>query len=188
MKWILLLSGVLFISGCGLRQREIALNQKMNELKQREQELALKEQSLALKEKQLNDQKKTIDSTTSLVNDSLYREHQKIPGAWNVDMQCIETNCPGSAVGDVKSEEWDFKFENNIVIIRAKSRDQLVRTYTGSYQGNVLKLEVQQDSAETNAKIVVRLQKTNEKEMQGEREITQASGCHILYSLRLKKQ
>jgi hypothetical protein len=34
----------------------------------------------------------------------------------------------------------------------------------------------------------VRLQQTKEKEMTGEREITQASGCRILYSLRLKKQ
>lgn len=188
MKWIFLLSAILFLTGCGLREREMQINKKMKELNQKEQELALKEQSLAIKEQQLNDQKKSIDSTTNIVNDSLYREHQKIRGAWTVDMQCTETNCAGSAVGDIKTEQWDFKFQQNLVIVTAMSRDQLVRTYAGSYQGNLLKLDVQQDSAETNAKIVVRLQQTNEKEMQGEREITQANGCRILYSLKLKKQ
>ena len=188
MKWIFLLAGVIFISGCGLRQREIELDKKMNELNQKEQELTLKEQSLAIKEQQLNERKKLIDSTTSVVNDSMYHEHQKITGTWMVDMQCTETSCPGSAVGDIKSEQWDFSFQGNTVIVSAMSHDKLLRTYTGSYVENLLKLNVQQDSAETNAAIVVRLQQKNEKEMEGEREIIQASGCHILYSLRLKKQ
>jgi hypothetical protein len=188
MKWIFLLTGMIFISGCGLRQREIELDKKMNELNQKEQELNLKEQSLAIEEQQLNKRKKSIDSTTSIVNDSLYQEHQKIPGTWMVEMQCTETNCPGSAVGDIKSEQWDFSFQGNTVIVSAMSRERLLRTYTGSYVGNFLRLTVQQDSAETNAAIVVRLQQKNEKEMEGEREIIQSSGCHILYSLRLKKQ
>lgn len=188
MKWIFLLSAILFITGCGLRQREMQINKKMKELNQKEQELALKEQTLAIKEQQLNDQKKSIDSTTSIVNDSLYLEHRKIPGAWIVDMQCTETNCPGSAVGDIKTEQWDFKFQNNTVIASAKSNNQLVRVYSGSYFGNLLKLTVQQDSIETSAKINVRLTQTKDREMEGEREIIQANGCHILYSLRLKKQ
>jgi hypothetical protein len=188
MKWIFLLSGVIFLSGCGLRQKQLELNKKMAELNMKEHELALKEQSLAIKEQELNDQKKSIDSTSNVVADSLYREHQKIPGIWLVDMQCTETNCPGSAVGDIKSEQWDFKFQHNIVIVAAMNRNQLLRIYTGTYQGDLLKLEVQQDSTESNAKIVVTLQQTSEKEMEGEREIIQASGCHILYSLKLKKQ
>jgi hypothetical protein len=51
-----------------------------------------------------------------------------------------------------------------------------------------LKLAVQQDSTDASAKIIVRLQQTKDKEMTGDREITQANGCRILYSLRLKKQ
>ena len=105
-----------------------------------------------------------------------------------VEMQCTETNCPGSAVGDVKNEQWDFKFQNNMVIASAMSNNQLVRVYTGDYVGNTLKLSVQQDSTDASAKIIVRLQQTKDKEMTGDREITQANGCRILYSLRLKKQ
>jgi hypothetical protein len=188
MKWIFLLAGIVFASGCGLRQREMELNRKMQQLNVKEQELALKEQSLSIKEEQLNEKEKKLDSTNNLVNDSLFMEHQKLPGIWMVEMQCTETNCPGSAVGDVKNEQWDFKFQDNMVIASAMSSNQLVRVYTGDFVGNSLKLAVQRDSADASARIVVRLQQTKEKEMTGEREITQANGCHILYSLRLKKQ
>lgn len=180
--------GIVFISGCGLRQREMELNRKMQELNVKEQELALKEQSLSIKEEQLNEKEKSLDSTKNVVNDSLFVQHQKLPGTWMVEMQCTETNCPGSAVGDVKNEQWDFKFQNNMVIASAMSNNQLVRVYTGDYVGNTLKLSVQQDSTDASAKIIVRLQQTKDKEMTGDREITQANGCRILYSLRLKKQ
>lgn len=188
MKWIFLLFFSFSLASCGLRQREIELQRRTNELNQKEQELNLKEQSLAAKEQQLDDRQKEIDSTASVVKDSLIIEHNKIPGIWAVEMQCTETNCPGSAVGDIKNEQWEFKFQDNTVIASAMSNNQLVRVYTGAYFGNLLKLSVQQDSSETTAKINVRLKQTKEKEMEGEREIIQASGCHILYSLKLKKQ
>ena len=168
MKWILLV-GIVFISGCGLRQRELELNKKMQELNVKEQELELKEQSLSIKEEQLNKKQKSLDSTKNAVNDSLYLQHQKLPGTWMVEMQCTETNCPGSAVGDIKNEQWDFKFQNNMVIASAISNNRLVRIYTGDYIGNRLKLEVQQDSTDASSKIVVRLQQIKEDEMTGER-------------------
>jgi len=188
MKWIFLFAGIVFVSGCGLRQRETELNKKMQELNVKEQEIALKEQSLAIKEEQLNEKEKLLDSSGNQAKDSLFLQHQKLPGTWMVEMQCIETNCAGSAVGDVKNEQWDIKFQNNMVIVSAMSNNQLVRIYSGDYVGNSLKLSVQQDSTDASAKIVVRLQQTKEKEMTGEREIIQANGCHILYALRLKKQ
>lgn len=188
MKWIFLFVGLVIFSGCGLRQREKELDQKMQQLNIKEQQLALKEQFLTLKETQLNEKEKSLDSNGSLKNDSLFLEHQKLPGTWMVEMLCTETTCQGSAVGDVKNEQWDFKFRDNIVVVNAMSKNQLIRIYTGSYTGDVLKLEVQQDSSDASAKMVVRLQQTKDKEMTGEREITQANGCRILYSLRLKKQ
>ena len=54
MKWIFCIVLLVFLGGCGLRQREIELNKKMNELNQREQQLNLREQSIDLKEQQLN--------------------------------------------------------------------------------------------------------------------------------------
>lgn len=188
MKWIFCSVLLVFLVGCGLRQREIELNKKMNELNQREQQLNLREQSIDLKEQQLNLREQSVDSAQQVINDSLFLEHQKLPGIWTVEMQASETNCAGSAVGDIKNEHWDFLFQDDMVIAKAFSNKRLVRIYTGNYVGNSLRLTVNQDTSETSAKITVRLQKTNDKEMTGEREIIQENGCRILYTLRLKKQ
>lgn len=188
MKWIILITLIVAGSGCNLRQREIELDKKMNELNQREQQLDLKEQSLQIKEEQLNERKLLIDSTHKIAKDSLFLQHQQLPGTWFVEMQCIETNCPGSAVGDTKNEQWELKFQDNLIVIKAFSNGRMVRIYSGNFAGNTLRLAVQQDTATTSAKILVRLQQSKEKEMTGEREIIQENGCRILYSLRLKKQ
>ena len=188
MKWIFLLSGIIILSSCNLQQKEMELSKKLDELNQREQELALKEQKLAIKELQLSEQQKILDSTTNIVNDSLLRENKKIQGLWRAEMKCIETNCPGSAVGDIKTEEWDIQFEQNEVIAKARSNHRVVKIYSGFFAGGLLKLSAEQDSTEVNAKIDVRLDKTADNEMTGEREVTQATGCQILYSLRLKKE
>ena len=192
MKWILssLILCMLVFQGCSLRQREIELDKKLAEVNEKEQQLSLKEQSLDLREQQLNEKEKLLDSTTKkIANDSLYILYPQLPGTWLVKMQCIETNCVGSAVGDTKNEQWEFKFQDNSIIASAISNNQLVRVYTGTYAGNSLKLSVQQDSTDMQAaKMTIRLQNIKDKEMEGEREIIQASGCRIVYSLQLKKQ
>ena len=192
MKWILssLILYMLVLQGCSLRQRETELDQKLADVNEKEQQLSLKEQSLDIREQQLNEKEKLLDSTTKkIANDSLYILHPQLPGTWLVKMQCTETNCSGSAVGDTKNEQWEFKFQDNSIIASAISNNQLVRVYTGSYTGNSLKLSLQQDSTDTQAaKMTIRLQNIKDKEMEGEREIIQASGCRIVYSLQLKKQ
>lgn len=188
MKWIFLLSGIMIFSGCELRHREVEVKKKLEEVNRREQELSIKEQMLSIKEQELSEKQKILDSTTNIVNDSILREHVKTKGLWRVDMQCTETNCAGSAVGDVKSEQWNIKVENDQVIINARSNKSLVKTYAGSYVGNVIKLTAEQDSTEENAKIYVSLQKISDKEMAGKRQVIQATGCRIVYSLRLKKE
>jgi hypothetical protein len=192
MKWsiIFLVSGVFIFSGCSLRQREMELDKKLTEVNEKEQQLALKEQSLDFREQQLDTREKILDSTTrKIANDSLLILHPQLTGTWAVKMQCIETNCPGSAVGDTKNEQWDFKIQDNGVIASAISNNQLVRVYSGGYLNNSLRLSVQQDSTDLQfAKMTVRLQESKDKEMSGEREIIQANGCRILYTLQLKKQ
>ncbi len=188
MKWFFLVSGIIILSSCNQRQREIELNKKLNELSQREQELALKEQKLAIKEQQLSEQQKVLDSTSNILNDSLFKQHQKVKGLWRVDMQCIQTNCAGSAVGDIKTEHWNIGVNGNNVLVNARSNRHPAKNYYGSFVGNTLKLTAELDSTEVNANIDVTLELTKEDEMQGERRVTQANGCEILYSLRLKKE
>lgn len=181
---------MLIFSGCSLRQREIELDKKLAEVNEKEQQLTLKEQSLEFKGQQLNEREKLLDSTTKkIANDSQYILHPQLPGTWYVEMQAIETNCPGSAMGDTKNEQWIFKFQDNSIIASAMSNNQLVRVYTGYYTGNTIKLSLQQDSVDSQAaKMTIRLQNIKDKEMEGEREIIQATGCRIVYSLQLKKE
>lgn len=181
---------VVTFSGCSLRQRENELDKKLADVNEKEQQLSLKDQSLDFREQQLDLREKVLDSTTRKnSNDSLYALHPQLPGTWFVKMQCTETNCPGSAVGDIKNEQWDFKFQDNSIIVSAISNNQLVRVYTGYYTSTSIRLSVQQDSADLQpAKMTVRLQNITDKDMDGEREIIQPNGCRILYSLQLKKQ
>lgn len=183
---------LLIFSGCNLRERELELDRKLAEVNEKEQQLTFKEQSLDFREKELNEREKKLDSTTlKLANDSLYILHPELPGIWNVKMQCTETNCQGSAVGDTKKEQWEFSFQNNAIIASATSNNKLVRVYTGTYTPTGIKLSLQSDSTDSqDVKMNIRLQNVGDKigkDMEGEREIIQASGCRILYSLQLKK-
>lgn len=184
---------VLFIfvfSGCNLRKREIEVEKRTAEMNEREQQLTLKEQSLEFRENLLIEREKILDSTSrKIANDSLYKKFPQLPGIWNVKMICTETNCPGSAVGDTKTEQWDFTFQDNMIIATAVTNNQLVRVYSGHYTGNNIRLTVQKDSADNQtSKMAVRLQNIKDKEIEGEREIIQSGGCRIVYSLQFRKQ
>lgn len=189
--FILIIASFIF-SGCSLREREVELEKKMAEINEKEQQLTLREQDLEFKELQLNERKKKLDSTSQkIANDSLYILHPELPGDWSVKMQCIETTCPGSAVGDTKNELWNITFQNNSILSTAYSNNKIVRVYNGTFTGNNIKLSVSQDSTDVSAsKMTVRLQMPGKKagEMEGEREIIQPDGCRILYSLQLKKK
>ena len=187
--FLLVFTGFIF-SGCNLRQRELALEKRAAQIDEKEQLLFVKEQSLEAREQLLNDREKELDSTSKkIANDSLYINYPYLPGTWAVKMVCTETSCPGSAIGDTKNEQWDFTFHDNSIIATAISNNQMVRVYSGSNNGNSIRLTVQKDSADAQtARMLVRLQKTKENEMIGEREIIQEGGCRIVYSLHLKKQ
>lgn len=186
---LLFAAGVLLFAGCTYKNQERELEQRRAALNEKEQQLVLKEQSLDLREQVLNEREKVIDSTTKkIANDSLYLKYPAIPGKWNVKMVCTDTNCPGSAIGDTKNEQWEFAFQDNSVIVSATSNNKLVRVYSGSIQDGSMKLSLSHDFPDSlSSSMTVRLQLISEKEMTGEREIVQSSGCRIIYSLQLKK-
>ena len=191
MKCLFLIWGFCIIAttGCGLRERENALNKKTSEVAQKEQELLLRENALQVKEEALNKRAMLLDSTIKKATDSLSISHPRVPGSWLVKMTCTKATCPGSAVGDTKTERWEIAFQNNVVIAKALSNEKLVRIYMGTYVGNFLELTAQQDISTTTSvtRIFVRLRETKENEMEGQREINRQEGCHIVYGLTLKK-
>lgn len=179
----------IFFSSCGLREREMELEQKMKQVNQKEQELLLKERSLEIREAELKKKEKRFDTAYKISMDSLRAAYPQLEGRWNVTMRCIETTCPGSAVGDTKSEDWLFTIENNAIIVTAMYDGKIERIYSGKFTGNSIELLAKPENANTEnpVKIVVRLQQTKGTEMNGQREIIRPENCRILYTLSLNK-
>jgi hypothetical protein len=192
MKYLIFFSFVfVFLSGCGLRQREQELERKMNQVTQKEQELLLKEQSLQLKEEELAKREKLLQDTKNKnPADSFIVLNPQIPGKWNVTMQCLEATCTGSAVGDTKNEQWEFSYQENAVLVQAFSDDKLVRVYSGTSTNNTLELLAKPGTDETAqpTKIIVRITGIEESKMQGTREIIRPEDCRVVYALDLVKQ
>jgi hypothetical protein len=180
---------VLFCSGCGLRAREEAVQKKEDELAQREQQLSLREKSLALREEEVLELKQKLDSVKTKTDTALVYNQQLI-GEWNVKMTCTETTCPGSAVGDTKTETWNIGYDSSFIVAKAIASDKLVRVYTGSYDGNMLTLTENITDAPTEpaTKMTIRLTLTGNDTMEGQREIVRENDCRIIYSLQLSKQ
>ena len=191
MKYIILFLVLsFFTSGCGLRERELELDKKMNEVNQKEQELILKEKSLQLKEEELDKKKKLLDSSAQNPPDSFFALHPQVPGKWDVTMRCIETNCSGSAVGDTKIEQWEISYQNLGIVAQAFSDNNLVRVYSGNNNGNTVELSTEPNNSDPllSTKMIVRIQEIKENEMLGQREIIRPDNCHIVYALNFKKQ
>ncbi|PIQ20508.1 MAG: hypothetical protein COW65_14525 [Cytophagales bacterium CG18_big_fil_WC_8_21_14_2_50_42_9] len=188
MKWIfglLFLLSVLF-SGCGLRERETSVQKKETELAQKEQELNAKEKELRLKEEELIKRAQWLDSTAQ---DTTVMFNPQLLGQWNARMTCTETTCSGSAVGDTKTETWELTFQNDHIIARAMTGENMVRVYTGTYKNNLLELteNVELSPSTPATKILVRLTLVNENTLDGLREIIRTGDCKITYALQLTK-
>lgn len=180
---LLLLSG----AGCDLRQREEALQKKEAALNQREQELLLREKTLQVKEDELAKQKQVFDSSMKV--DTSHIVNASFVGAWDVKMTCTETTCPGSAVGDTKTEEWSFAYEGTTLVVKATANEQLVRVYTGYYSGNAIELEEEKTTAQpSQARMIIRLRPVDETHLDGQREIVREKDCRVLYALQLQKK
>ncbi len=179
---------LLFLSsGCDLRKREDEVKKQLERINQKEQELVLREKTLQVKEEELLKREQKLDSSG---RDSLMVIDSSMIGRWNVKMTCTETTCPGSAVGDVKSEEWELSLESNQIIARAFDGNKLLRIYSGIYTGNTIELVANMETLpqQPPTKMVARLRIVNNTSMEGQREINRENQCKIIYDLKLEKK
>jgi len=177
----------ILVLGCDNGERERKLLAREQELNVKEQTLLLKEKQLQLKEEELQRTRQAILDSTAM-NDSLLLCNSGYLGVWSAKMNCTETNCTTSAIGDTKVELWDVKYSNGRVLVSAYANNNLIRVYTGEYNNGILQLEyVSEEGAQMPIKILVRLWKLNESALRGSREIDRKD-CKILYDLQLNKQ
>lgn len=177
-----------FFSGCNLRERELNVEKKEEELMQKEQELNLLAKTLQIKEEELAKRESGLDSTALQDTTSVY--NPALVGLWSVKMTCIETTCTGSAVGDVKNEQWEISYQNNNIIATARDAGKIVRVYSGIFTGNTVELieDRQSTASQPATKMIVRLRVANDNTLEGQREIVRENGCKIIYALQLSKQ
>lgn len=190
MKLIFLLFLIPAFFGCDIREREKNLNERTDSVNQKEQRLILLENQLNLQKKDLEIKQHVLDSLLKkyIPPDSLNTQNPFLVGKWSVKMVGTETTCPGSAVGDNKTEVWEIAYQDNTVIAKAIVNNQLVRVYSGTATERELALTAQQEPASQGTNISVNLLFINETEMEGERKIIRPDDkCRIVYSMKMQK-
>lgn len=188
MKYLqyLLFILVVFSSSCDINQKNKAIVQKEAELNQKQQDLLLWEQRLSEREKLLDAKQQQIDSTKKEI-DSVAIHSPSIQGRWGIKMQCIETSCDGFAIGDSKTERWEFTTDStNNIVVKAYAGKNLIRIYNGVYTYDGLKL-TENNTNKSNTRIEVTLRMLNNGKMDGTRQIIQTD-CKTTYSLIASKQ
>lgn len=191
LKLLSFLTSIILLSGCDFKERELRLNKKEEELTSKEQQLLLQEKQLQLREVAIAQKEKMVDSTlqVNLPKDSSAWVDSSLLGSWQVRMECTETNCVGSAVGDKKTEQWEFSLQGLTLLATARANNKVVRIYTGHFLQDAVELTVQPTgNALQNSSMKVRLQKSSATDWEGTREIIQEDHCKIVYALGLKKQ
>lgn len=180
---ILLLIIVVFSQSCGVNEREKKLKSRQEEIVKKEQQLLVWEQQLKMKEQALAHEKLHLDSF-KYQKDAVAVDNPAIIGQWNVKMNCTETSCEGSALGDTKTEQWHISYDQNKVMVRAYSGPVLIRIYVGTFKNNTLKIVDEKPNAD--ALIGATLNFTTDERMEGVREIKQKT-CKIVYELNARK-
>lgn len=196
MKLIIILCvSIAFSSACNSRNRESELSRKEAALNEREQQILLREKTLQFREEEFSEKLKKADSLSLQKQDSIplsdtIHINPAIAGQWAVKMICVQTTCPGSAVGDIKTEHWELSYEGKHLVAKATDRGKLVRVYSGLYAENRLQLIEHRDSSSLvyDTRMVVTLNLIDNKTIEGQREIIRDDQCRILYALQMNKQ
>lgn len=145
--------------------------------------LLVKERELDLKAQELEKREQMLDTTNSNVPEGIINPN--LTGKWQVKMTCVETNCSGSAIGDVRNEQWNLSYRNDLFIVEGMTNGAVNTLYTGLYNGSELQLNA--DNQATGTVISIVLTPSEGGVMLGRREVTQAGGCKIFYRLNLNK-
>jgi hypothetical protein len=178
---------ILLSASCGKSGNEKNLENRERKVKSKEQQLLMLQQQLNLKEQELIKREQQIDSLKA-GSDSIGTYNQKLIGNWTVTMQCIETTCEGSAIGDTKTEQWNISYQNNKVIAKSSVNNRSIRTYTGLFKENSLKLSAAlTPGTDTYMDVTLSPHPTTDRLMEGQRVINHRGKCKIVFAIKAEK-
>lgn len=182
MKKIFLLLFTIILFSCS-NQQEQQLKEQSLALDKLKDSLSVRARELDLKAQELEKREQMLDSTNTNMPEGIVNPN--LTGKWQVKMTCAETNCSGSAIGDVRNEQWNIAYRNDLFIVEGLADGAVNTLYTGLYNGQEMQLNSGASSAGTTISIV--LTPAENGNMVGRREVTQAGGCKIFYRLNLNK-
>lgn len=181
LNYLIFLAFTLLLSNCGENKK------REKEFEKREQKLKIWEQQISLREQALIKKEHIIDSLNSY-SDTAGVVDPKLVGDWKITMECTETSCEGSAIGDTKTEHWNIYYQHSKVIAKVVANKQLIRSYSGFLKENTLELSLEQaPDSETQMRVVLNLNPALANLMEGQRIINQAGKCKIVYQLKAEK-
>lgn len=184
---VALIALILMSTACGRNDNRKDLADREKQVAAREQQLLIREQQLEAHEQDIRKREQYLDSLQNH-SDTLGTINPALVGSWVVTMQCTETNCEGSAIGDTKTENWNISYKENNVIVQAIANKKLIRTYSGQFIENSLRLNAQSVSdSETHMSVILSPHPTTEHLMEGQRIINQGGKCRIVYALKAEK-
>ncbi|MGL6127480.1 hypothetical protein [Chryseobacterium artocarpi] len=176
--FILLTASVLLVS-CDYKEKE-------KNLTDREKQLLEKEKIFAKKESEYQSLLKMRDSIfTKKDSVKVAVWPAEISGAWNGKVICTESNCSDYAVGDQRTDLWEFDNDSTQPITKIINNNNLVRLYSGKFENNEIKLSFKTDStAKKNVEMSVLLNDISDNKIKGTRTIT-SDGCTAKFSVEL---
>jgi hypothetical protein len=177
--FILFICSFFFIS-CDNRKKE-------KDLALREQQLLEKEKSFAQKESEYQYLLKLKDSIFSKKDSvKIATWPDEISGAWIGKVICTESNCSDYVVGDQRTDTWEFDNDSTQLMAKIINNNNLVRSYSGKFDNNEIKLNFKTDStAKKQVEMNVLLNEISASKIRGTRTIAVENNCMAKFSVEL---
>lgn len=185
------ISITILLNSCGKTDEEIALEKKriqdsIEKVIESAKETAVEEaQQKAESEKRLAEQAEWERKNKKFNVEDLV-------GTWNVKMSCINSNCQGTNVGDIRSETWYINYEGGRIIVKVSGNSTTNTLYTGTFDGKILKLHYDLIKTglfkdKTVSVIDATLRMDSPNELIGKRKVLNDGPCNIDYNISLTK-
>ncbi|AKK71449.1 hypothetical protein OK18_01260 [Chryseobacterium gallinarum] len=161
--------------------------EKEKNLTEREKQLLEKEKLFAKKESEYQALLKMKDSIFAKKDSVIIAAAwpSEIVGSWNGKVICTESNCSDYAVGDQRTDIWEFDNDSTQPVTKIINNNNLVRLYSGKFENNEIRLSFKTDStAKKNVEMNVVLNDISDNKIKGIRTIT-SDGCNAKFSVEL---
>jgi hypothetical protein len=165
-------------------------NEKEQELITREQALLEKEKMFAAKDAEYQILLRMRDSILSSIKDTpaVYMLPETIVGQWSSKVVCTESGCPDYVIGDQRTDIWEFINDSTRIIVKNINNNNVIRVYSGTYDGNLIHLAFKTDStAEKQVEMNVWLNDIKESKIRGVRNVVIDNKCTAKFSVDLDR-